>query len=106
MNAAIYRGVIVGTLWSALMALPLMAQVNIEHYRGKEGVTGGARLSLHSNIGNVDVVKSDGAGNLTVNTATGTYLAVFKGGIGFLGGKRFANSGVLHLRYTHTNNAR
>lgn len=95
-----------GALWLALMAPPLLAQVNIEHYRGKEGVTGGARLSLQSDIGNVDVVKSDGAGNVTVNTATGTYLAVFKGGIGFLGGKRFANSGVLHLRYTHAQNAR
>ncbi len=91
-------------LWIVLLATPLWAQVNIEHYRGKEGVTGGARLSLHSDIGNVDVVKSDGAGNLTVNTKTGTYLAVFKGGVGFLGGKRFANSGVLHVRYTHTSN--
>ena len=93
-------------LWLLLSVMPLWAQVNIEHYRGKEGVTGGARLSLHSNIGNVDVVKSDGAGNVTVNTQTGTYLTIFKGGIGFLGGKRFANSGVLHMRYTHTSNAR
>ena len=93
-------------LWLLLSVMPLWAQVNIEHYRGKEGVTGGARLSLHSNIGNVDVVKSDGAGNVTVNTRTGTYLTIFKGGIGFLGGKRFANSGVLHMRYTRTSNAR
>lgn len=83
-----------------LVATPLMAQVNIEHYRGKRGVTGGARLSLSTDIGNVDVVNSDGAGHLTFNTKTGTYLAVFKGGVGFLGGKRFANSGVLHTRYT------
>ena len=93
-------------LWFLLSVTPLWAQVNIEHYRGKEGVTGGVRFSLHSNIGNVDVVKSDGAGNVTVNTQTGTYLTIFKGGIGFLGGKRFANSGVLHMRYTHTSNAR
>ena len=43
---------------------------------------------------------------MTVNTQTGTYLTIFKGGFGFLGGKRFANSGVLHMRYTHTSNAR
>jgi len=89
-----------------LAAAPLMAQVNIEHYRGKKGVTGGARVSLSTDIGNVDVINSDGAGNLTFNTETGTYLAVFKGGVGFLGGKRFANSGVLHTRYTHKGNPR
>ncbi len=84
-----------------LLAVPLVAQVNIEHYRGKAGMAGGARLSLNSDLGNVDVVSSAGAGNLTLNTKSGTYLGVFKGGVGFLGGKRFANNGVLHLRYTH-----
>jgi hypothetical protein len=87
-----------------LLATPLLAQVNIEHYRGKAGVTGGARLSLNSDLGNVDVISSAGAGNLTLNTKSATYLGVFKGGVGFLGGKRFANSGVLHLRYTHKRN--
>ncbi|MFT5086087.1 MAG: hypothetical protein ACI906_002718 [Candidatus Latescibacterota bacterium] len=89
-----------------LAAAPVMAQVNIEHYRGKSGVTGGARVSLSTDIGNVDVVNSNGAGNLTFNTETGTYLAVFKGDVGFLGGKRFANSGVLHTRYTYKRNPR
>lgn len=77
-------------------------QVNIETYRGKKGISGAARLSMSSDIGNVDVVRSDGAGHLTVNRGTGTLLVVVKGAAGFLGGKRYANSGVLHLRYTHT----
>ena len=83
-----------------LLVSSLQAQVNIEHYRGKMGITGGARVSLSSDLGNVDVVNSDGAGNITVNTAKGVFLGVFKGGVGVLGGKRFANSGVLHLRWT------
>ena len=85
-----------------LFIAPLYAQVNIETYRGKWGVTGDARLSLNSDVGNVDVVKSEAAGHITINTARGVLLGVFKGGIGFLGGERFANSGVLHLRWTAT----
>ena len=70
------------------------------------GITGGARVSLSSDLGNVDVVNCDGAGNITVNTAKGVFLGVFKGGVGVLGGKRFANSGVLHLRWTLSAHAR
>ena len=54
-----------------LLVSSLQAQVNIEHYRGKMGITGGARFSLSSDLGNVDVVNSEGAGNLTVNTTRG-----------------------------------
>jgi len=85
-----------------LLVSSLQAQVNIEHYRGKMGITGGARVSLSSDLGNVDVVNCDGAGNITVNTDKGVFLGVFKGGVGVLGGERFANSGVLHLRWTLT----
>ena len=85
-----------------LFSASLQAQVNIETYRGKRGVTGGARFSLSSDLGNVDVVNSAGAGHITVNTSKGAFLGVFKGGVGFLGGKRFANNGVLHLRWTYT----
>lgn len=87
----------------ALLLLSLSqadAQVNIETYRGKSGIAGAARLSFSSDIGNVDVVRSDGAGNVTLDSRRGTVLAVVRGATGFLGGKRYANSGVLHLRYT------
>ena len=63
-------------------------------------MTGGARFAISSDLGNVDVVSSNGAGHITINTSQGVLLGVFKGGVGFLGGKRFANSGVLHLRWT------
>jgi hypothetical protein len=81
-------------------ACPSSAQVNIETFRDKSGVSGAARLSFSSDIGNVDVVRSDGAGNLTVDREQGTFLAVLRGAAGFLGGTRYASSGVLHLRYT------
>ena len=48
----------------------------------------------------MDVLNSGGAGNVTLNRAHGTLLMVFNGGIGIQGGRRFANNGVLHLRYT------
>lgn len=83
-----------------LFIAPVQAQVNIENYRGKQGLTGSARFSLSSDLGNVDVVNSAGAGHITINTSNSVFLGVFKGGVGFLGGKRFANSGVLHLRWT------
>ena len=83
-----------------LCACQVQAQVNIENYRGKKGMTGDANYSLNSDIGNVDVVNTGGAGNITINTENTTILGVYKGGIGFQGGKRFANNGVLHLRYT------
>jgi len=87
-----------------LTATVASAQVNIEHYRGKPGVTGAASYSFNSDLGNVDVISSDGAGNITINRVHGTILGVFSGGIGVHGGKRFANSGVLHLRYTYKRN--
>ena len=89
-----------------LVAGPAFGQVNIEHYRGRMGVTGSASYSFDSDLGNVDVLNSGGAGNITINRAHGTVLAIFKGGIGIQGGKRFANNGVVHVRYTHKKNRR
>ena len=83
-----------------LLTCSAYGQVNIEHYRGKMGVTGAADYSFNTDLGNVDVLNSGGAGNVTVNRPHGTLLAVFHGEIGVQGGKRFANNGVLHLRYT------
>ena len=96
----------VAALLLLLFAFPLQAQVNIETYRGEQGVGGDLRFSLRADLGNVDVVKSDWAGHLTIRTATGVFLGICKGGVGLLGGKRFANSGVLHLRWTLTADSR
>jgi hypothetical protein len=82
------------------------AQVNIEHYRGRMGVTGSASYSFNSDLGNVDVLNSGGAGNITINRSHGTLLGIFKGGIGVQGGKRFANNGVAHARYTYKKHPR
>jgi hypothetical protein len=89
-----------------LAAGPAWAQVNIEHYRGKMGMTGSASYSFNSDLGNVDVLNSGGAGNVTINRSHGTVFAIFKGGIGVQGGKRFANNGVVHLRYTYKKDRR
>ena len=62
------------------------AQVNIESHRGKKGFNGAARFAVSSNVGNIDVVRSDGAGHLTLNGKTGTLLVVMRGATGFLGG--------------------
>ena len=97
---AYHRTAAVITMLLLLSAMPGSAQVNIEAYRGKAGVAGSARFSVSSDIGNVDVVRSDGAGSLTLDNETGALLLVVRGAAGFLGGKRYANSGVLHLRYT------
>jgi len=88
-----------------ILALLLMfseswAQVNIESFRSEDKLNGDVMLSLSSNIGNVDAIQGDGAGNITLHTDAAVYLAVVKGGMGFLGGRRFANSGVAHLRYS------
>ena len=88
------------TILLLVSLIPGQAQVNIETYRGKTGLAGAARFSVSSDIGNVDVVRSDGAGHLTLDNERGTLLSVVRGAAGFLGGKRYANSGVLHLRYT------
>lgn len=102
MTDVTHRTVAVALVLGIWLATHAGAQVNIETYRGKRGVSGAARFSVSSDIGNVDVVHSDGAGNLTLNRASGTLLLVVRGAAGFLGGKRYANSGVLHLRYTLT----
>lgn len=96
-----YRRILSGAVVILVLgATPSAAQVNIEAFRGKAGLSGAARFSMSSDIGNVDVVRSDGAANLTLDNDTGAFLVVVRGAAGFLGGKRYANTGVLHLRYT------
>ena len=76
------------------------AQVNIESFRSEEKLSGDFKLSFNSDIGNVDAVQGDAAANVTMQTDAAVYMLVLEGGMGFLGGRRFANSGVLHLRYS------
>ncbi len=87
--------------WLTILMVSISwAQVNIESFRSDDKLSGNIMLSLSSNIGNVDAVQGDGSGNITLHTDTAVYIAVLKGGMGFLGGRRFANSGVMHMRYT------
>ncbi|HJP32397.1 MAG TPA: DUF481 domain-containing protein [Candidatus Latescibacteria bacterium] len=95
-----HRRILICIMLVIIWTVPSAAQVNIETYRGKAGLAGAARFSVSSDFGNVDVVRSDGAGNVTLDNDTGALLLVVRGAAGFLGGKRYANSGVLHLRYT------
>ena len=96
-----YRRILPAAVAMLLLgATPSVAQVNIEAFRGKAGLSGAARFSMSSDFGNVDVARSDGAGNITLDNDTGALLVVIRGAAGFLGGKRYANSGVLHVRYT------
>ena len=66
-----------------LFASHLHAQVNIEHYRDRPGVTGGANYSFNTDLGNVDLTNSGGAGNVVYNTASSTTLCLFNGDVGF-----------------------
>ncbi len=83
-----------------LMVSVSWAQVNIESFRSEEKLSGDFKLSFDSDIGNVDAVQGDAAGNVTMQTDAAVYMLVLEGGMGFLGGRRFSNSGVLHLRYS------
>jgi len=76
------------------------AQVNVEHYRDRAGVTGGANYSFNTDLGNVDVVNSGGAGNIVYRTASSSTLCLFYGNVSFHKGARLANKGVVHLRHT------
>ena len=58
-----YRRILPAAVAMLLLgATPSVAQVNIEAFRGKAGLSGAARFSMSSDFGNVDVVRSDGAG--------------------------------------------
>lgn len=84
--------------------LSLEAQVNIEALRrgdtpaGRSGSFGG---DLIVRTGNVDLVQLGFNGRHTVATEDVTTLMVGNGGIGLLGGSRFASSGLFHYRRTY-----
>ena len=64
-----YRRILPAAVAMLLLgATPSVAQVNIEAFRGKAGLSGAARFSMSSDFGNVDVVRFDGAGNITLTT--------------------------------------
>ena len=82
------------------MAFPASAQVNIEQYRNRPGVSGKVGLQFGGAKGNTDFVTGGGAANISYNTGTYAVLLLGKGLLGFSGGKRFSNEGLTHLRYT------
>ena len=82
----------------------LSAQVNIEALRRDDpppGRSGSFTGDLTVRTGNVDLVQVGLSGRHDVVTEGATTLIVGDGGIGLLGGSRFASSGLLHLRRTH-----
>jgi hypothetical protein len=95
----------VATLFAAA---PLHAQVDIEALRpegpppGRSGSLGG---SLTVRTGNVDLVELDLNGRYYSVSEGVTTLVAGTGGLGFLGGDRFASSGLLHYRRTYRTGA-
>ena len=90
----------------ALLSAPraLRAQVNIERLRrtpGGTGLSGSAGANLTARTGNVQLVLLALNGRLDY---TRRHWLAFAGGntdVGWQGGQRFSNSGLLHLRYNY-----
>ena len=94
-------------IWLLLgVACHANAQVNIELYRGKPGVTGNIGLQVGGARGNSDFFTGGGAANVTFNTRKYSLLLVGNGLLGFSGGKRFSNQGLAHIRFTWTKPSR
>ena len=91
-------------VFAIALPLPVSAQVNVEALRrddpplGYSGTFGG---DLAVRTGNVDLVQIGLNARLYRVTETATRLIVGNGGLGLLGGSRFASSGLLHYRQTY-----
>ena len=87
----------------ALLPGGLDAQVNVERLRVDDpplGVSGSLTGNLSIQTGNTDFVQVGLNGRIYDVTEAVTTLMVGNGGIGFLGGNRFASSGLFHYRRT------
>jgi hypothetical protein len=90
--------------FAAVLPSPVSAQVNVEALRrgnsplGYSGAFGG---DVTLRTGNVDLIQLGLNGRLYRVTESVTSLLVGNGGLGLLGGSRFASSGLLHLRQTY-----
>ena len=76
------------------------AQVNIELYRGRPGVTGKVNVYSGGATGNSEFFDGGATANVTYTTETYSVLFVGRGLLGFASGERFSNEGLGHLRYT------
>lgn len=89
---------------AASSPLPMSAQVNVEALRSDDpplGYSGTFGGDLTLRTGNVDLVQFGLNARLYNVTESVTRLIVGNGGLGFLGGSRFASSGLLHYRQTY-----
>ena len=92
---------------AAALPLPMSAQVNVEALRrddpplGYSGTFGG---DLTLRTGNVDLIQFGLNARLYRVTESVTRLIVGNGGLGLIGGSRFASSGLLHYRRTYRYN--
>jgi hypothetical protein len=88
---------------AALPPPPLEAQVNIERFRRADRDTGWTAVStvdLSLRAGNEDLVLVGLSGRIDHVGAATRSLVLVSGDLGWQRGRRFSNSGVLHLRRT------
>ncbi len=89
---------------AAALPLPMSAQVNVEALRQDDpplGYSGTLGADLTLRTGNVDLIQFGLDARLYRVTESMTRLIVGNGGLGLLGGSRFASSGLLHYRQTY-----
>jgi len=86
-----------------LNALQLVqGQVNIEALRSTSsdsGLAGTLGINLALRTGNVELVELGIDGRVDYGTAKSSTLFLWRGELGFVGGDRFTNDGLLHLRH-------
>ena len=89
--------------FAVVLPFPVSAQVNVEALRRDDsplGYSGAFGGDVTLRTGNVDLIQLGLNGRLYRVTESATSLIVGNGGLGLLGGSRFASSGLLHLRQT------
>ncbi len=98
----------VGMLWIILLfglgAPQASAQVNIEKLRGdgpERGYSGHLELNVSARTGNVETLELGAGGRLNyVGEETRTFL-LGSGEVGWEGGERYSNQGLVHLRHLY-----
>lgn len=93
--------VLVGILGTATMPA-VRGQVNIEALRSEKadsGLAGALGLNLSLRTGNVDLLELGVDGRIDYVTTNSLTLFLWNGDLGFIGGNRFTNDGLLHLRH-------
>lgn len=96
--------VIATPLVLTLLASVASAQVNIESLRRSDaatGLTGSVALDVAIRAGNVDFVQLTLTGRTDYSRGQFSTFVVGSGDLGFQGGQRFANAGLLHVRQSY-----